>query len=177
MSAEPTPSPLPSAILHAISSDGGGRIVLVLGAGCSVEEPTDLPLSGDLSEDCHRRLCADGSPGRQRGQQPPRPIRRCRCRISKDLQSERPCRPVSDGRLLRRTSQRRIQNHGGSAPGGSIDRRHDPEFRPCGSDTRCRNWVPGPEVSIVRGPEFHQPTEAPEPHLPAPRRQQHTQIS
>ena len=60
MSAEPSPSPLPSAILHAISSDGGGRIVLVLGAGCSVEEPTDLPLSGDLSEDCHRRLCADG---------------------------------------------------------------------------------------------------------------------
>ena len=35
-------------------------MVLVLGAGCSVEEPTDLPLSGDFAEDCHRRLCADG---------------------------------------------------------------------------------------------------------------------
>lgn len=60
MSAELTPSSLPSAILHAISSRGGGRVVLVLGAGCSVEEPTHLPLSGDLAEDCHRRLCADG---------------------------------------------------------------------------------------------------------------------
>ena len=60
MSTEPTPSLLPSAILHAISSGGGGRVVLVLGAGCSVEEPTNLPMSGYLSEDCHRRLCADG---------------------------------------------------------------------------------------------------------------------
>ena len=25
-----------------------------------MEEPTGLPLSGDLSEDCHRKLCADG---------------------------------------------------------------------------------------------------------------------
>ena len=33
---------------------------MVLGAGCSNEEPTSLPLSGDLSEDCHRKLVADG---------------------------------------------------------------------------------------------------------------------
>lgn len=51
---------LPPDILRAISSPGGGRVVLVLGAGCSVEEPTNLPLSGDLSEECHRLLSADG---------------------------------------------------------------------------------------------------------------------
>ena len=56
-SAIPT---LPPSLLHAISSPGGGRVVLVLGAGCSNEEPTSLPLSGDLSEECHRKLVADG---------------------------------------------------------------------------------------------------------------------
>ena len=62
MSSEPesnAPS-LPPSLLHAVSSAGGGRIVLVLGAGCSNEGPTSLPLSGDLSEDCHRRLILDG---------------------------------------------------------------------------------------------------------------------
>ena len=34
--------------------------MLVLGAGCSKEEPTSLPLSGDLSEECYRQLLADG---------------------------------------------------------------------------------------------------------------------
>ena len=33
---------------------------MVLGAGCSYESPTSLPLSGDLSEMCHRQLVADG---------------------------------------------------------------------------------------------------------------------
>ena len=51
---------LPSRLLHAISSPSGGRVVLVLGAGCSNEAPTSLPLCGDLSEECHRRLTADG---------------------------------------------------------------------------------------------------------------------
>lgn len=32
----------------------------MLGAGCSHEEPTSLPLSGHLSEECHRQLVADG---------------------------------------------------------------------------------------------------------------------
>ena len=35
-------------------------MVLVLGAGCSNEAPTSLPLSGDLSEECHRKLVEDG---------------------------------------------------------------------------------------------------------------------
>ena len=34
--------------------------MLVLGAGCSKEDPTALPLSGDLSEECYRRLVVDG---------------------------------------------------------------------------------------------------------------------
>ena len=62
MSSEPesnVPS-LPPSLLQAVSSPGGGRVVLVLGAGCSSEEPTSLPLSGDLSEECHRKLILDG---------------------------------------------------------------------------------------------------------------------
>ena len=62
MSSEPESNApnLPPSLLQAVSSPGGGRVVLVLGAGCSNEEPTSLPLSGDLSEDCHRRLILDG---------------------------------------------------------------------------------------------------------------------
>ena len=33
---------------------------MVLGAGCSNESPTSLPLSGDLSVECHRKLVEDG---------------------------------------------------------------------------------------------------------------------
>ena len=51
---------LPPQLLNAVSSPGGGRIALVLGAGCSTEEPTCLPLSGDLAEECNRKLVADG---------------------------------------------------------------------------------------------------------------------
>jgi hypothetical protein len=35
-------------------------MTVVLGAGCSVEEPTALPLTGDLAEQIHARLVADG---------------------------------------------------------------------------------------------------------------------
>ena len=59
MTQESTTPDLPSSLLQAISSPNGGRVVLVLGAGCSNETPTSLPLSGDLSEDCHRRLVFD----------------------------------------------------------------------------------------------------------------------
>lgn len=47
-------------LLAAIAYQGGGRVVLVLGAGCSVDPPTGLPLAGDLSRDCYRRLVLDG---------------------------------------------------------------------------------------------------------------------
>lgn len=51
---------LPTSLLEAISSPNGGSVVLVLGAGCSTEWPTNLPLSGDLSAECHEALVADG---------------------------------------------------------------------------------------------------------------------
>ena len=50
---------LPSELLEAIAPPSRGRVVLVLGAGCSLESPTGLPLSGDLAAECHRRLVAD----------------------------------------------------------------------------------------------------------------------
>src|SRR5438270_5679 len=57
-------TPVPPDLLAAIASPGGGRLVLVLGAGCSLEEPTGLPLAGDLSSECHRRLVDDAILGR-----------------------------------------------------------------------------------------------------------------
>ena len=60
MNQEVSNSTLPSKLLQAISSPSGGRVVLVLGAGCSKEEPTGLPLAGDLSAQCYRKLVDDG---------------------------------------------------------------------------------------------------------------------
>ena len=51
---------LPSDLLQAISSPSGGRVVVVLGAGCSKEAPTSLPLGSELSEECYRKLVLDG---------------------------------------------------------------------------------------------------------------------
>src|SRR4051812_35279892 len=51
---------LPSDLLHAIAHEGGGKVVLVLGAGASFEAPTGLPLSRECSVEAHRRLVADG---------------------------------------------------------------------------------------------------------------------
>lgn len=50
---------LPPELLQAISAEEGGKVALVIGAGCSFEPPTDLPLSRALSEDAHARLIAD----------------------------------------------------------------------------------------------------------------------
>jgi hypothetical protein len=51
---------LPPELLQAISSPGGGKIALVLGAGCSVEAPTNIPVSRICSNEIHRRLIDDG---------------------------------------------------------------------------------------------------------------------
>lgn len=51
---------LPPELLHAIAHEGGGKVVLVLGAGASFELPTGLPLSRDCSVEANRRLVADG---------------------------------------------------------------------------------------------------------------------
>ncbi len=51
---------LPSDLLRAISQPEGGSVVLVVGAGCSAEPPTSLPLSRELALNAHRRLVEDG---------------------------------------------------------------------------------------------------------------------
>lgn len=51
---------LPAELLQAVSSPGGGKIALVVGAGCSVEAPTSVPVSSVCSREIHRRLVADG---------------------------------------------------------------------------------------------------------------------
>lgn len=51
---------LPSELLQAVASPGGGKIALVLGAGCSVEAPTNIPISRVCSTEIHHRLIADG---------------------------------------------------------------------------------------------------------------------
>ncbi len=51
---------LPADLLHSVSSPGGGKITLVVGAGCSVEAPTGLPLARQCSEEIHQRLITDG---------------------------------------------------------------------------------------------------------------------
>jgi hypothetical protein len=50
---------LPTALLEAISAPTGGKVVLILGAGCSVDPPTSLPLSKECSLEAHRRLIND----------------------------------------------------------------------------------------------------------------------
>ena len=52
--------PVPPHILGAASDRTGGRWVLVIGAGCSVEPPTSLPDSATCARDAHRRLRSDG---------------------------------------------------------------------------------------------------------------------
>lgn len=51
---------LPPQLLYAVSQLDGGHIVLVIGAGCSKEAPTSLPLSDECALEAHRRLIADG---------------------------------------------------------------------------------------------------------------------
>lgn len=50
---------LPQELLAAIAAPGGGRVVLVTGAGCSKEPPSGLPLSGELAARCHQELVDD----------------------------------------------------------------------------------------------------------------------
>lgn len=51
---------LPAELLQAVSSPHGGKIALVVGAGCSVESPTGVPVANVCSLEVHRRLVADG---------------------------------------------------------------------------------------------------------------------
>jgi hypothetical protein len=51
---------LPANLLQAIAEPAGGRVVLVIGAGCSFEPPTGLPLSRQCAEQAHAELLANG---------------------------------------------------------------------------------------------------------------------
>ncbi len=51
---------IPAGLLQAVSFEGGGRLALVIGAGCSVEPPTDIPLAQALSTEANRKLVLDG---------------------------------------------------------------------------------------------------------------------
>lgn len=51
---------LPPALLKAIAAEAGGQVVLVIGAGTSVEPPTGLPMSRKCSCDAHAKLLANG---------------------------------------------------------------------------------------------------------------------
>jgi hypothetical protein len=55
----PANPPLPPELLHAVAEQAG-RIALVLGAGCSLEQPTGLQLATEYSLDVHRQLIQDG---------------------------------------------------------------------------------------------------------------------
>ena len=50
---------LPAELLHAIA-DANGRVILVVGAGCSFEPPTSVPLGRIMAVEAHRQLVADG---------------------------------------------------------------------------------------------------------------------
>jgi hypothetical protein len=50
---------IPTELLQAIAAEEGGKVALIIGAGCSLELPTELPLSRTLSEEAHARLVAN----------------------------------------------------------------------------------------------------------------------
>src|SRR5712691_5804657 len=50
---------LPSDFLQAVSDPGGGKLTLVMGAGCSYEAPTSIPLAGTSSQESYDRFVAD----------------------------------------------------------------------------------------------------------------------
>ena len=52
--------PVPPDVLGAASDLVGGKWVLVLGAGCSVEPPTSLQTAAACAREAHRRLRLDG---------------------------------------------------------------------------------------------------------------------
>jgi hypothetical protein len=50
---------IPPDLLQAVSAEDGGRIVIVIGAGASLEPPTRIPLASECSEQANRALIAD----------------------------------------------------------------------------------------------------------------------
>jgi hypothetical protein len=52
--------PIPEQLLAAITHPDGGRVVLIVGAGCSKEPPTSLALASEYAETAHQGLVDDG---------------------------------------------------------------------------------------------------------------------
>jgi hypothetical protein len=57
--SDPEADPIPSELLAA-AARADDQIVIVMGAGCSKEAPTSLPLAGELSNRIYRTLVANG---------------------------------------------------------------------------------------------------------------------
>jgi hypothetical protein len=51
---------LPADLLKSVVDPAGGKVTIVIGAGCSKEMPTNLPLSRELAIEAFGRLEADG---------------------------------------------------------------------------------------------------------------------
>ncbi len=51
---------VPAELLQRLAAPGGGQVALVIGAGCSIAEPTGIPLAGDLAEEAVRQLILNG---------------------------------------------------------------------------------------------------------------------
>jgi hypothetical protein len=51
---------IPAELLQSLAATGGGQVALVIGAGCSVNHPTSIPLAGDLAEAVERQLVLNG---------------------------------------------------------------------------------------------------------------------
>lgn len=51
---------IPAGLFHAVTAEGGGCLALVIGAGCSSEPPTSIPVAGTLSREIERKLVMDG---------------------------------------------------------------------------------------------------------------------
>ena len=54
------PAAFPAEILQRITDAAGSRVVLVVGAGVSMEQPTGFASGAHYSREAHRRLVADG---------------------------------------------------------------------------------------------------------------------
>lgn len=59
LSSRPEASTVPADLLHAVA-ECQGRVVLVVGAGCSIEHPTGLKLASEYAAEVHRQLVLDG---------------------------------------------------------------------------------------------------------------------
>ncbi len=51
---------IPSPLLTAVATPGGGKLALIVGCGCSFEGPTSIPLASTCAVESHDRLVADG---------------------------------------------------------------------------------------------------------------------